>query len=379
MSVKDLTNAIGTIKVGILLDLMFPNDPPPPWKPKQDLLDALRLRFDEALEEGLIDRPVELVLRECEGLPRGDVQTVIDAYQELVDARCVVIYGPLISDNAAVLTDYINGVAKVPTITMCGTDDWLGEWTFNLSNGSLPDEPHVIANIIAQAKHRRVGLIVERSLIGQEYLKFFHKASEAEGLIVVGVEYVPQTVSDVTKQISALRESKPDALLHLGFGYGAMGVNSALDKLNWHPPKYTVSSWEDGFNHKHIMEAFYGFTGLEQFDEENSVATKWLDRFEKRYKRRPEYFMTIYGHDMANTIAHALADAHPLSPKGVKEALERVKMLPAACGMDGTRISFGKWTRRGWMGAGYMIAREFNPNDTSKTIFRGRYGAPQRA
>ena len=55
------------------------------------------------------------------------------------------------------------------------------------------------------------------------------------------------------------------------------------------------------------------------------------------------------------------------------EALERVKMLPAACGEPGTRISFGKWTRRGWMGAGYLIAREVTP-DFKSTVFRGRLG-----
>ena len=38
-------------------------------------------------------------------------------------------------------------------------------------------------------------------------------------------------------------------------------------------------------------------------------------------------------------------------------------MLPAASGAPGTRLSFGKWTRRGWMGAGYLVARELDPDD----------------
>jgi len=32
--------------------------------------------------------------------------------------------------------------------------------------------------------------------------------------------------------------------------------------------------------------------------------------------------------------------------------------VPAA---SGTAISFGKWTRRGWMGAGYLVARRLEP------------------
>jgi hypothetical protein len=66
--------------------------------------------------------------------------------------------------------------------------------------------------------------------------------------------------------------------------------------------------------------------------------------------------------DIATTLLHAFADAHPLTPRGIKEGLERVKMLPAASGSPGTRLSFGKWTRRGWMGAGYLVARTLDPD-----------------
>jgi hypothetical protein len=45
----------------------------------------------------------------------------------------------------------------------------------------------------------------------------------------------------------------------------------------------------------------------------------------------------------------------------VKEALERVKMIPAASGSPGTRLSFGKWMRRGWVGTGYLVARQLEP------------------
>jgi hypothetical protein len=68
----------------------------------------------------------------------------------------------------------------------------------------------------------------------------------------------------------------------------------------------------------------------------------------------------VVNRDIATVLLRAFADAHPLSPRGVKEALERVKMLPAASGAPGTRVSFGKWTRRAWMGAGYLVARRLD-------------------
>src|SRR6201992_1100011 len=86
-----------------------------------------------------------------------------------------------------------------------------------------------------------------------------------------------------------------------------------------------------------------------------------LDAYAKKYDgSRPEFCVTVVNRDVAATLVRAFADAHPLSPRGVKEALERVKMLPAASGAPGTRLSFGKWTRRGWMGPGYLVARRLD-------------------
>ena len=52
-------------------------------------------------------------------------------------------------------------------------------------------------------------------------------------------------------------------------------------------------------------------------------------------------------------------------------------MLPAASGAPGTRISYGKWTRRGWMGTGYLVARQFDDTDPMKTHLRGQLRDPK--
>jgi len=92
------------------------------------------------------------------------------------------------------------------------------------------------------------------------------------------------------------------------------------------------------------------------------VGQRFLDQFETSYGRRPEWVVPLMNRDFGTVLLQAFADAHPLSPRGVREALERVKMVPAAAGAPGTRISFGRWTRRGWMGAGYLVARRLDPD-----------------
>ena len=117
-----------------------------------------------------------------------------------------------------------------------------------------------------------------------------------------------------------------------------------------------------------------GWVGVDQYDEGNRVGQQFLDDYHTAYGRRPEWCVPVVNRDVAHTLLRALTDAHPLSPEGVKEALERVKMMPAAAGAPGTRVSFGKWTRRGWMGAGYLVARRLDA-DGSNSHLVARFGA----
>ena len=55
-----------------------------------------------------------------------------------------------------------------------------------------------------------------------------------------------------------------------------------------------------------------------------------MEYAEKYDGGRARFSEAVVNRDVAATLVRAFADAHPLSPRGVKEALERVKMLPAA-------------------------------------------------
>ena len=116
------------------------------------------------------------------------------------------------------------------------------------------------------------------------------------------------------------------------------------------------TAFENAWINPVMWQAIVGWTGLDQYDESNPVGQQFLDRFEAATGRRPQYCAPVVNRDLATVFLHAFADAHPLTPRGVQEALERVKMVPAASGAPGTHLSFGKWTRRGWMGAGYLVA-----------------------
>ena len=167
------------IRVGYLFDLKLPSDFP---QPKRDeLMRPFELVFNDALAQGIIDRPVQMLFREVNGLPLGSVKAVIDAYGELVDEGCLVIFGPSTTDNAVPTREAIEERYKVPAVSVTGTDDWLGEWTFSFPMGSLTDEPIFWAGLLAKAAHTQVGVLVEQSLIGESYLKNSGIPPESKG------------------------------------------------------------------------------------------------------------------------------------------------------------------------------------------------------
>lgn len=348
------------IKLGYLFDFTLPESYPPEMR--DDLTRSFELVFADGLEQGLIDRPVTIVFREVEGLPKGSVKAVIDAYGELVDEGCLAVFGPAITDNCVPTREAIEQRYQVPAISVTGTDDWLGEWTFALSMGSMTDEPIFWADLLAAGGHTEVGVLVEQSLVGHSYAANLRAACGRHGIRIVAEEAIAQTAQDVSRAVRTLHEAKAQAVVHCGFGFGIVFVNPALAELGWDPPRFLGTAFQNAWINPVMWNAIVGWTGLDQYDDANPVGQRFLDRFEARYGRRPEYCVPVVNRDLATVLLHAFADAHPLSPRGVKEALERVKMVPAASGSPGTRLSFGKWTRRGWMGAGYLVARRLDPD-----------------
>ena len=361
------------IKFGYLFDFLLPEGYP--QEMRDDLTQTFELVFNEGLKQRVIDRPVEIVFREVEGLPKGSVKAVIDAYGELVDEGCLVVFGPAITDNAVPTREAIEERFRVPAINVTGTDDWLGEWTFAFPQGSMTDEPIFWAHLLAKGGHTEVGVLVEQSLVGESYLKNFRTAVSAQGHPHRGrgaqVAQTAQDVGDGNPQLA--RSQAVRAWCTAVSGSASCSSIRSLAELDWDPPRFTGTAFQNAWINPMMWEAFIGWTGIDQYDEGNGVGQRFLDQFEAAYGRRPQYCVPVVNRDLASALLRAFADAHPLSPRGVKEALERVKMLPAASGAPGTRISLREVDPPGWMGAGYLVARKLDP-DGVKSHLVDRFG-----
>jgi ABC-type branched-subunit amino acid transport system substrate-binding protein len=359
---KRAFGSVAPLKVGLL------NDYPTRADTEDNTVDAIALVIDEAVAAGVLDRPVELVQRNVIGLPNGTYKAVEQAIDELVDEGCLVIFGPYVSDNAVPLRSHVERTAEVPIITLSGSEGALGEWCFALNNGSMPEEPRMLAAVLRGDGHRRIAIAHESSLIGKEYLGYAERACSEAGLALVATIAIPQVEADKVEAVAKLRDANPDAIVHVGFGHGLWGFNDALSAANWDPRRYTTTAFEMAHINEDWMRHLAGWIGLDSYDERNKVGQAFLDRFEARYGRRPAYFMPCLCHDVATVIVRGLAGARPLTGAGVKDAIEDIKLIPSASGAPGTCLRFGRYIRQGWMGVDYLVARRVLP-DASAHVF----------
>ena len=103
--------------------------------------------------------------------------------------------------------------------------------------------------------------------------------------------------------------------MHLGFGFGIVFINPALEAVGWDPPRFTTTAFQNAWVNPIMWNAFMGWIGVDQYDEANPIGQDFLDRYAKRYDgRRPEYCVPSVNHDVAATLVRAFSDAHPLSP-----------------------------------------------------------------
>ena len=90
---------VAPVKVGFLADYVEGEDKVDPV-----VVRTLQLVFDEFHASGKLERPVEVVVRAVQGLPNGSFRAVRNAFYELVEEDCVVIFGPYVSENGVPLS-----------------------------------------------------------------------------------------------------------------------------------------------------------------------------------------------------------------------------------------------------------------------------------
>jgi branched-chain amino acid transport system substrate-binding protein len=320
----------------------------------------IRMAFDEAVEKGVLDRPYEFVFEANAGLPQGTAQAGVESYQRLVDAGCIAIVGANYTDSAVVVAEYVNA-AKVPTISMCGTDQFHGEYCFRVGNGDVGCDPALMVNWLTRHGYSRPAVVAPWSPIGEEYFSYFRQECRRHGLTVASVESVnaATTVHDLVAKFAALRDSNCDSLAWLGYGglFVQDFVRPALAEINWDPPRVMTTAFMQYLNG---FEKFEGWVGIDQWCPLNPRVDEFLGRFVARYGEEPGRWPNALpglAYDMARVVVEGLHRAPVLSGPGVKRGIERIRFMPAVTGGPNTHIAGGPYDHQLFKGDWLLFGR----------------------
>lgn len=352
------------VRIGLLLD--WPVGVP------ANTIEPVLMAFEEASESKRTPRRIELVVEEAHGLPRRAAKHAIDGYRRLVEAGCIGVIGPLISDNAIALAPVVDE-CQVPAISWCGTERFHGAYCFNLGNGGCGEEGQLMAAWLAREGHRKVGVMHEISPNGEEYLQYFRWACRDYGLSIVRLETITQMPERLEESIAAVRDAAADALAYIGFGYPSILLAPIFAKLGWHPPRIMTTAIQFCYNKPEWMAALEGWVGIDQYCEDNPLVAPMLDRFERRFGRRPHTNTVVnLSYDTGRVFAEAIVRAPILTGPGIRQGLERIRFMPSTTGGPRTHIAAAPWDHKLFKGD-WLLYRRI---EQGRTVFVGTFEPP---
>jgi branched-chain amino acid transport system substrate-binding protein len=319
-----------------------------------DCLDAAVLACEDALNDGVLFRPIEIVPMIARGLPRGEARVTVKGYHDLCDAGCLLILGPYITDNALALLPAM-AERRVPLVSTNGAKDFHSYYGFTIGNGGVSEEGSIMAGWLNQRDYRRVAMVTEVSPGGQEYSSAFRAAAQRNGVEVISEVFIQTNGDGLADGLRYLQaEVHPEALAYCGYGYPTAMFNPILAELGWNPPKIMSTAFMWYINESSILGDLEGWVGVDQIGDEigepNPNFLPMVERFENRYGRRVYHAMVGVTYDGTRAALAGIAAASLLTPDGVVKGLEKLTMLPTVVGGPRTYISFGPYDRKGLKG-----------------------------
>jgi branched-chain amino acid transport system substrate-binding protein len=349
------------VKIGVLIDMDL-------GQLLADALDPIILAIEDALNEGIYDRPVEIVTVDARSLPRENYLKVRKGYQKLVDEGCVVVIGPFISDNSVSLRETVNSTG-VACLGWTGTTRFFGEYCFTVGNGDIPAEGGIAANWCFQNGHAKVGFFWEQGSSGDLYADYFRTAARQYDLEIVKEVRLTPNPRDFQRNLATVRAQGAEAIVYMGYGYSTFHFAEAFAELAWDPPRIMGTAFMFYSNSNKWAEGLEGWHGVDQLGEDgaNPNYEAMLERFEARFGRVSRNVVVALSYDTARAAVLGIANASIATPQEVKAGLEKIKWMPCANGGPGCYLTFSEYDHRGYKGD-FLTIRELRGGELH---FRG--------
>ncbi len=311
--------------------------------------EGVRLGLGEAA--GRLDRPVELVARHARGLPGGSAHEMSTTFAELASTGVLASIGPSISDNGLIVGPMADAIG-LPCVNYTGGEQTRGRYMFHYPVGSLGEEPAVLVRHLVGQGCTSVAAVYDNTPVGRGYADFLREACESAGVELAAAAAVAPLADDVGATVARLRSAEPEALVYLGLGVAARPLALAVAAQRWDVRVVANSSLMFGYTRRDWREGWEGWVYVDTVADDNTER----QRLREKSKRIAAGPVGVAAYDIGRLLGEAVARSAHLTRGGIRDALERVKLLPAASGLEGTTMGFGHYDHGALKGR-YLVLR----------------------
>lgn len=332
------------LRIGVLHDLPRPDG-------GEDFARMLQLGFAQMDTEGG-GEPLDVVGVVADGAPRAGEDAVRAAMEDLIRSDVVAVVGPAITDSALAVLPLVEQAA-LPTVNYAGSQRARSSSMFQYQVGSLEEEPYLLAAELERRGLRRIGVVRETSVIGDELFLFLDDACRRHGLDTASVSVVGPDGGGAEPAAAALRDADVEAAIYLGLGMSARALGEAMQGVEI--PMLANSALMFGHAMPDWTQLWEGWSYVDVFDDDNRV----LAELRRRFPASAGPITLAVPYDLGRLLGAAVRHAATRDRAGVAAALELVKRLPAALGADGTWMGFGRWDHSALKGD-YLVLRRWH-------------------
>ena len=299
------------VKIGVLVDMDL-------GQLLADWIDPTILAIEDALNEGVWGRsPVAIITADARGLPRENYRKVIDGYKWLVEQGCVVILGPMISDNCLTLQPVADEIG-VPVIGWTGAHKFASDYCYTVANGDIPTEGVMCANWLYQR-----GLEEGRACSGRSARRGATTPTSsatrrcASGSTITREVKLEPNPRNMKENLADMRDMGTEGIYYGGYGYATFHFAEAFQALDWDPPRVMGTAFMFYSNSNEWAEGLEGWHGVDQLGEDgtNPNYEAMVKRFKARFGRETRNVVVALAYDTARAAIHGIANAAIPTPR----------------------------------------------------------------
>lgn len=294
-----------------------------------------RFGFEAAIEDlnkagGILGRKVVGVIRDDTGQPPKSIQNM----NELIDnEKVVAVIGPTNSGNALAWL-HIPQQKKIPVISHVATATEITKryekepknYIFRVSMVDREQISLLVAYAAKATKNKKVALIGDSTGYGQLGVKDAGEMLKLHGITAVATEKFGPKDTDMTSQLSKVRDSGADTLIVYALADANAQLLKSMEKINYFP--ITLGSWAN------VATPLPNIAGKKLANhlifaasttEDANPRTKALyDRIIAKEKNLPMFVTAAQGYDSVMILAAAIKKAGSTDGEKLQTALESI-------------------------------------------------------